>query len=449
MKTSTFNAPKNPNYAATVVALSTFVDLPNCDNVKAAIIFGNHVIVSKDTKAGDLGLFFPVETALSAEFLGQNNLYRKAEFGNVDPEKKGYFEQHGRIKAVKFRGHKSEGFWIPWTALSYIPGLQILDIGDTFDSIGDHEICRKYVPKSNRRGGLNVSRARVARLEDAFVENQFRFHFDTENLRRNIQKIQPTDWISISDKWHGTSVVIANLLVKRELAWYERLLKKIGVKVQDTTYGLAYSSRKVVKAVNGRTKASNHFYSDDIWGIVAKEIEDRVPKGFTIYGEIVGYTPQGGAIQGGYAYGCQPGTHKLVVYRVTSTNADGQTLELNWLQLKEFCTKYGFEMVKEFWYGQAKNFVTAPWVEVDHFQQELLDRLEYLYVNDQDCPYNEPGTPAEGIVLRVDRLNECESFKLKNFRFLEHESKLLDKGEADIETLESEPVEEGDTVAAD
>lgn len=47
----TFEKPQNPNYCATVVELRSFVDLPNCDNVKAALIFGNSVIVGKDTAA--------------------------------------------------------------------------------------------------------------------------------------------------------------------------------------------------------------------------------------------------------------------------------------------------------------------------------------------------------------------------------------------------------------
>lgn len=74
-------APRNANYAATVVQLNSFVALDGCDRIKSALIFGNSVIVGKDSRAADLGLFFPVETALSDEFLCNNNLYRKPEWG--------------------------------------------------------------------------------------------------------------------------------------------------------------------------------------------------------------------------------------------------------------------------------------------------------------------------------------------------------------------------------
>lgn len=99
----------NVNYTATVVRLSTFVDLKGCDNVKGALIFHNQVILSKTHQEGELGIYFPVECALSPEFLKRNNLYREASL-NADPTKKGFFELNGRVRAVKFRGHKSEGF---------------------------------------------------------------------------------------------------------------------------------------------------------------------------------------------------------------------------------------------------------------------------------------------------------------------------------------------------
>jgi hypothetical protein len=434
-------APKNRNYAATVTALQNFAELAGCDNLKAALIFGNSVIVSKATKAGDVGLFFPVETQLTRDFLANNNLYRKPEWGNMDPAKKGFFEEHGRVKAVKFRGHKSEGFWIPIESLAYL-GVPLSEFkpGMEFDSIGDRVICKKYIPRFQSRVGSGPKAAKAPRAEDKIVEGQFRFHPDTENLRRNIHKITPDMWISISDKWHGTSAVFANVLVRRELNWFERLLQRFGVKIQDQEYGFTWSSRRVIKGVNGEAREGKaHFYSEDIWGVVAKEIEPLVPKGFTLYGEIVGYTTDGGAIQKGYHYGCQPGQHRFLVYRVTFTNPDGKVVEFSWQQMKEFCDKYGLEMVKELWFGRADWMVDAGrFVNPSMWNEALLAELEARFVNDQMCPHNRCEVPAEGIVLKVDRLDEGEAYKLKNFRFLEWETKQLDKGEVDIETAEAE-----------
>lgn len=76
-----------------------------------------------------------------------------------------------------------------------------------------------------------------------------------------------------------------------------------------------------------------------------------------------------------------------------------------------------------------------------NWNDRFLKKLESVYVRDQDCPYNEKGTPTEGIVVRVDGLHEAEAFKLKSFRFLEQESKALDKGELDTETAEAESLD--------
>jgi hypothetical protein len=434
-------APKNPNYCATVVALKDFVDLPNCDNVKAALIFGNSVIVGKDAQASDVGLFFPVETQLSKEFLSNNNLLRKsaqtAECTNSDPAASGFFEQHGRVKAIKFRGHKSEGFFLNLNCLSYLGAyLGDFSVGVSFDAIGDHSICQKYVPKMNP-ARQREARGRLPRLEDAIVENQFRFHFDTENLRRNVHKIQPEDFISISAKWHGTSVVVSKSLVKNKLAWYEKLLKKIAVRIEESSYGLVYSSRRVIKGVNGEARQVKSFYTSDVWGAVAQEVENKIPDGFTLYGEIVGYTPDGAAIQKGYHYGCVGSGHRFLVYRVTYTNPSGYVVELPWLQMQEFCQKWGLEMVKTLYYGRASEWVSFHQGDIFEWQKELLQRLEATYVTDEMCAENGGKVPEEGIVVSVERLNSRDSYKCKNWKFLEFETKQLDTGQADIEMEQS------------
>ena len=446
----TFAEPHNKNYCAVVVALKNFVDLPNCDNVKAALIFGNSVIVGKDQQPGDVGLFFPVETALSTEFLAANNLYRKPEWGNVDGDKKGFFEQHGRVKAMKFRGHKSEGFWIPLAALEYLgyafPDPINFKEGLEFDEIDGHPICQKYVPKRNPGRAVQNRQGRKASPADRLLEGQFRFHADTEQLRRNMHALHPDTWISISDKWHGTSAIFANVLTQRELPWYERVLRALGVKVQEADYGYAWASRRVIKGVDGEEKSGTaHWYDTDIWGVVGKEVADRIPKGYTVYGEIVGYTPTGEAIQKGYHYGCEVGSHKFLVYRATVTNQEGKVLELSWLQLKEFCAKYGFEMVREIFYGTVADWVCLlndvyfcddNYFSDENWRDNLLQEFEKMYVADQMCPFNKNEVPAEGIVIRLEHLDCYEAYKLKSFLFLKRESDSLDKGELDMETAQ-------------
>lgn len=68
----------------------------------------------------------------------------------------------------------------------------------------------------------------------------------------------------------------------------------------------------------------------------------------------------------------------------------------------------------------------------------LLYRLKHDFNFDQDDKDN-PGLPAEGMVVRVDpgpgnESGDLVAFKLKSFRFLEGETKALDAGTPDMET---------------
>ena len=483
---------KNENYCATIVEITKLVDLPNRDKIVGTLIFGNHVIVSKDTKVGDVGIFFPVETAISPEFLSYNNLYDIKEM-NADITKKGFFSKKGRVKCQKFGGHKSEGFFIPIESLGYLHlpyNTDNFPIGLKFDTINNQEICKKYVIKESRTPGAPGSKQKKSVKLNRLVDNQFRLHFDTLNLRMNSHKLDPEDTISISSKYHGTSWIVGKVLV-RDPIWQHNLAMKItginlyknkkiarGLKyliqplerfqnyligtllnIENKSkpfYDIIWSSRKVVKNAFANPNPV-HYYGMDIWGDIANLVKDYIPAGITLYGECVGYLPTGGAIQslGGkcFDYGCEPGIYKIIVYRITSTNTDGKVFEFSWPQIIEFCnsikgfvgggTCMGLETPNTYYYGKAKDY--APQIPVQqHWNENFLSKLEKDFIKDADCPFCKNVVPEEGIVISKESLYERESFKLKNFRFLLKESEDLDKDVVDIETSQSDENEFGE-----
>lgn len=442
------NKPKNSNYAAVVVEIQTTIPLEGCDNVHAAIIMGNHVIVSKDTKAGDVGLYFPLECQLSEKYLSSNNLYRKAEL-NSDKEKKGYFEENGRIRCVKFRGHKSEGLFMPLGSLKFT-GINYLlfeqEIGAEFDEINDIEICRKYVIKHQQNSmSRNAPKLKRKSKESKLVDNQFRFHEDTNMLYKNLHKIQPDSLISITYKLHGTSGISSYILCKKPLKWYEKVLKYVGVNIVDTHYDYIYSSRKVIKNEELNPNAQ-HYYSEDIWGIADKELRPFLQKGLTLYYEIVGYLPNGGMIQKDYDYGYNqpnpittPSSHFLpykegehygtYLYRITYTNVDGKVFEYSAKQVQDFCKKNGLKAVPELYYGKVKDFYAFRITE--HWESDFLEAIKIAY-NEKDCYICNSKVPEEGCVIRIEQ-PDFEAYKQKSNRFYERETKLLDKGEVNLE----------------
>lgn len=438
--------PKNINYCATIAKIDQIVQLNNCDNVVAAIVRGNQVIVQKDSKIGDIGVLFTIETRLSDKYCKENNL-NSDPLMNSDQTKKGYISK-GRIKCVRFRTHKSEGLFMPLESLSsFIKNPNDLKVGDEFDQIDEEIICEKYVPIIRQKGENNVKKYKdgVPKF-NRLVENQFKFHIDTAQLKKNIHNINPEDIISISEKYHGTSAIAGKILTNKKLNWKEKFSKFLGIEVKDKIYGLIYSSRSVIKNKYIETnkdiieKRKKGELVKDIWEITAEELEPFIPNGITLYYEIVGYNPSGGSIQKmgnkTFHYGCSIAEHKSFIYRITSVNDSGDFTEYSFGQIKDFCRRNGLNCVKEYYYGLAKNLYKDIPIN-DNWQKSVLDKMQTDFNLEKMCELCNKEVPAEGVVVRVDNLYDDKAYKLKSYLFLEKETKELDSGSIDMETAES------------
>lgn len=426
----------NPNYCATVVEIKDLIDLDNCDNVRGAHIFGQHVIVDKLTVIGDVGLFFPVESALGKDFLAHNNLYRDSAL-NRDTTRNGYFEAHGRVRCVKFRGHKSQGLFLPISCLDGFGDGVTVEIGDSFNYIGEKLVADKYVPKfaSRANSASGKKQAKVQR-ESRIIPYQFRFHDDTAQLYRNLHRFHADTPISITYKLHGTSAVFSRVLVKKKLRWWENALRRLGVDVVDREYDMLYSSRKIVK--NGffeesqnSAKANGGYYGEDLWGQAAKLVEPHLTDGLSVYAEIVGFTPSGKAIQKGYDYGCAQNQFEIYVYRVTYTSPCGDVHEFSTSQMIDWCKSVGMRHVPLEWSGMASWLVEGD----TPVGEKLLEQIAETWL-DKPCYMCNNNVPAEGVVVRIEG-REWEAYKCKSDAFYERETKLLDKGEVDMESEET------------
>lgn len=421
------------NYAATVVQIDNIHPHPNADRLACTNIFGNNVIIGKDTKIGDVGLYFPIESQLGLEFATVNDLIRKK---NPDGSyNKGYFDNNRRVRAQTLRGEKSMGFFCPLSYLTKLPpkegNILFPSVGKELENWNGFDISKKYIVPTKVQPGGN-KKGNKAKKESRVIPEQFHFHFDTAQLGKNINKIQPEDLISITWKMHGSSGICGNVLVKKRLSLTEKILKKLGVNVVDTEYDYIYSSRRVIK----NQETNSHFYDSDVWTEAGTLFSSHLHKGETVYYELVGYTSSGQEIQKGYDYGCEKNQFKIYIYRITQTNVDGIVTELPWHQVKHRAVELGFDKVPEIYYGKAG--LCIPGIcGGESWNKDFLNGLQKRYVYDQDSQFCRNKVPEEGIVVRKERGDGIESFKLKSFRFLQHESKQLDKGEVDMESGES------------
>ena len=288
----------------------------------------------------------------------------------------------------------------------------------------------------------------------------------TENLRKNSFKLFPNSLINVSYKLHGTSAIFGNILHERTITpkWYEKLF---GHKTRvETYYDYIASSRKVIKRSEVKDTG---FYKEDIWNTVLQEIKHTIPKGFIVYGEIVGQMPSGQHIQKDYDYGCENGQHAFMPYRIKMINQDGIEIELSPEQINEYSRKNGLLEMPLFYTGSVLNHYkelmvhslvpddkyldfmntysnileqpyNIPEEVLQEFQTNYIEMLELVY-NEKDCYMCKNKVPEEGIIIRFTKhLNRFEAYKLKSFRFLGLESSNADKGVTDIEDEQSQEI---------
>ncbi|QIS16440.1 RNA ligase family protein [Nocardia arthritidis] len=420
----TFHQPKNENYAAVITSVKAVVSLPNRDRIEALPLFGHQAIASKGWKPGDLGVFFPAEVQLSHEYASINNLYRH-EHMNEDPSQKGYLEDNRRVKAIRLGGHRSNALFMPLSSLEFTGvNTSLLREGDTFDTLGGFEICRKYEVRKPQGPNSQVPKLQRSRVDGKL----FPQHIDTGNWWRMQHNVDGGDYLYVTQKLHGSSVRIGNTIVKRKLTLRDRFGRFIGAKIQETEYDNVYGSRRVIKDANAHT---THYYSSDIWTRAGKKLDGLIPAGYMVFGELIGWTPDHEPIQKGYTYQVPKGESRLYVYRVAHVNAQGIVTDLSWPQVEEFCRNLGLSTVPLLWTGYADDFDVDVWMN-----RRYADDWVCAYI-DQPVQLDPGKTVDEGVVIRIEGMTP-QLLKAKSPDFLEHETKMLDTGVDDLESSQGE-----------
>lgn len=435
-------------YCGYVVRVEQLRKHTNADRLQIATFFGNDTIVGLDVNVGDIGVYFPVDGQLSERFCQVNNLVRVK-----DPETGknigGYMEPDKRnIKAIKLRGEKSDGLYMPIVAFADFCKISDLKVGDTIDVLNGEEICRKYIPRANksvsRGAGKGVGRAK-ANIAPTFYE-----HVDTAQLAYNLAAFKPGDLVQLTLKMHGTSGRTGYLpLVHMKRTWLDKLFRRPGKSYMEYEY--ITGTRRVVLS---NERHGGFYESDDFRHAMAAKFEGKLRKGEVVYYEIVGFQGPGGApimsevinskvkdpeftkMYGEktiFAYGCDPaGTYEMqtneagdmvmppccevYVYRMTMVNEDGDVVEYSPDQIKERCEQMGVNVVPEFTRFFVPDHIPGlhgEWVPCDP-QAYVVRRVEEYF--DGPDPIGKIHV-REGVVARICNRSKFEVYKHKNFSF--------------------------------
>lgn len=441
------------NYTCQVIKLPTKIPVKGLDNLVEVNHQGNSCLVGKDSPEDQLYLFFPAECQISHEFLSKNNLYRH-ETLNSDPTKRGFFEDNRRVKAIKFKGIISSGFITPLLSLrenftkrnaigiitaheeGYYEIVQ-LKPGDEFNELYGKEICRKYVRKMNQ-GASGFSNPKVGMIDNIVDRRYTPEHPDTGHLLRNTHKLEDLSTpVVITYKLHGTSARTYRAPVKKKLNWKARLAKWFGVKIVEKEYEYVACSRRQVKSVGFEELPNkNHWFTTgDLWSEWAKaNLDGKLNKGESVYYELVGRTYGGEQIQGGYTYGFDG--PECFIYRISNINSEGIEVDLSWNQLEKRAEQLGLKTVPVLFKGTIGEFIEKydsgqTYITVDEpltriFYNKLLEKPSIL----------DSTVVEEGFCVAIQNsYPKTENLKIKSKKFLEYETKALDK---EAENMEEE-----------
>ena len=460
------------SYFGYITTLKNVRKHPNADRMMLADCFGNTICVGINAAEGEIGIYFPTDGQLSVEYCEYNNLVRKKDDagnnigGYLDPDKR-------NVRAIKLRGEKSDGIFMPLHSLSFCfenenPDVGVLNFspGDRIDVVNGHEICKKYIPRSNHRTGKPSDGNRTRKKREP-VAPLFAEHADTEQLAYNLGAFKPGDEIEITLKMHGTSQRTGYLPVfkgwKVKNKFFQGIVNKytpssnlstfarkcVDIAMRDATpiYDWGYVSgtrRTVLENYDGGYYGSNEFREDH-----SKFFEGKLWKGETVYYEVVGFTHTGASIMATadnkkmndkdfikqygketvFSYGCHPNgwnsktggynsgrnepQSDIYVYRMTMTNEDGDVVEYTPDFMRYRCEQMGAKTVPVMWKGIVSGGIDHD--GCSYGPGDEAKRIAEVYYDGPD-PIGKTHV-REGVVVRILNRPKFCAYKHKNFAF--------------------------------
>ena len=451
-------------YCGFVTNLKNVRPHPNADRMKLADCFGNTVCVGLSAQENDVVIYFPTDGQLSVEYCAQNDLVRrKDENGNpaggyLDPDKR-------NVKAIKLRGEKSDGITMPLESLAYTGvDLTTLTVGTQVTVINGHDICTKYIPKSNFKSSHSGGTGNKTRKHKDPVAPLFAEHADTEQLAYNLSAFKCGDEVEITLKMHGTSQrtgYLPTLQGYKRTLW-DKITRKAGVPVYDWG-GVSGTRRVVLDDYNGGFYGSNEFREQH-----SKVFDGKLMKGETVYYEVVGFTTTGQPIMSTasnkklndkefikqygeetvFSYGCHPDGQKIMygnddngafeikcewpqsdiyVYRMTMTNEDGFVVEYTPDFMRYRCEQMGVKTVPVLWKGTIPDHPGSaedPTITAGEWIKNVAERFY-----DGPDPVGKTHV-REGVVVRILNRPKFAAYKHKNFAFKVLEGIIKESAEA-------------------
>ena len=362
----------------------------------------------------------------------------------MDPDKR-------NVTAVRLRGERSDGLYMPLSSLVFTGvNLDDVNVGDTIDIVNGVEICRKYIPRGNKRRGGGQSDGNRTRKKKVPVAPLFCEHADTEQLAYNLSAFRPGDQIEITLKMHGTSQRTGYLPIlkgyKKNI--FDYILRREGTPIYDWGY-VTGTRRTVLENYDGGYYGDNAFRETH-----SKVFEGKLHKGETVYYEVVGFTDNGTPIMGSssnaklndkefikqygdttvFSYGCSVNgwsepedigntnmvlRHQILqsdmyVYRMILTTEEGHIVEYTPDYMRYRCEQMGIKTVPVFekFYIPNEDELNTIGISAGEYVKEIVNK----YLNTEPDPIGKTHI-KEGVVVRIINRPKFAAYKDKVFEF--------------------------------
>lgn len=287
-----------------IVDVHAVKDCPNSENLSLISLYGWDVVAKKGTyQKGDLVVFVPPDSVLP-KYLEER----------LFPPGSKITLKNSRVRAIKVRGNISPGLIFSLDIVKDKLGNQYA-MGDNVSEllgIVKYEMPIWDLPKHMTTGPIGKRK---------FDNKEFKQYTDIENFKFYNRLFQTGEEVYLSTKCHGTSFRAGWFKTEVNSFW-KKILLKMGWLPE---YEFCWGSRKV--QIQNKWVHTG-YYDEDVYSKMVKQydLKNRIPKGYAVYGEIVGP-----GIQANYTYDVPNGEHKLYVYDVLT---EGKWLDYSVFQAK-------------------------------------------------------------------------------------------------------------------
>lgn len=339
---------------------------PNADNLELAKIYSYDVIIPKGFyKKHDNVLYAPVGSILSESL--ESLLF---------PEGSKFKLIKRRIRAIKIRGFVSQGLLID---PNVIPGLKGFDDSALEADFSERLGITKYQPPVSEAAKC----MQVKQIKNILKNQDFKEYTDVEHGKYYDRNVMTTDEsVIVTQKLHGTSARYG-WFPRPQRTWLDKVKAYFGTLPQSEW---CWGSRR--SQINSKpNKTHGGFKSEeqgcdfgDVYTKIATQenLKFKIPEGFGVYGEIVGW-----GIQKGYLYNCGPNEHKFYVYDVYNVK---EKRWLNYDEAKAFCDKLSLTMCPLVYRGPFRYDEIEKLLTVNKISKEVNEGVVVCPVVDRYSP---------------------------------------------------------------